>query len=53
MSYLNIAFDQYASHRHCNALHFGNKPTVSQVLRNHGKKFTATKHKYLYKIIIL
>jgi len=28
MSHLNIAFDRYASIGHCNALHFGNKPTV-------------------------
>jgi len=40
MSHLNIAFDQYASIKHCNALHFGNKHTVlvyvSEYFHNNG-----------------
>jgi len=32
MPHLNIAFDRYASYRHCNALHFGNKRTVNKYL---------------------
>jgi len=33
ISHLNIAFDRYASYRHCNALHFVNKRTANKICR--------------------